>query len=244
MAVRYAYSNIPLTSDPGTKYAYSNFGYIMLGRIIEEVSGMRYEEYIRQEILTPWGISRMAIAGDSPEEARAGEVRYYDYPDAPLVPSIFGDGPREIPAPYDYHGQLVDSCGGWIASAVDLVRYSESYDGRRGAAILKPQTIQLMIERVPSLFANPNWWYGLGWMVQPDGNSVLFWHDGYIPGTRAFLIHFSSGVSMAVLFNSSPEDPEAFFNDFANSLVQALSSIKSWPAHDLFPGYDNPQPGR
>src|SRR5579862_146193 len=51
----------PLQFDPGTKYAYSNFGYCVLGRVIEKLTGRPYEAYVQQEILAPIGITRMRI---------------------------------------------------------------------------------------------------------------------------------------------------------------------------------------
>src|SRR5580658_4660544 len=48
----------PLQHAPGTTYAYSNFGYCVLGQIISEVTGMSYEDYVRLAVLTPLGIQR------------------------------------------------------------------------------------------------------------------------------------------------------------------------------------------
>jgi CubicO group peptidase (beta-lactamase class C family) len=51
----------PLDFDPGTRYVYSNFGYAVLGRVIEKVTGQPYDEYVKSAVLEPMGISRMAI---------------------------------------------------------------------------------------------------------------------------------------------------------------------------------------
>ena len=71
-----------LDFEPGTQFAYSNFGYYALGRVIEAVTGLSYEEYVRNEILEPIGITRMSIGEASAESREAGEVRYYDYPES------------------------------------------------------------------------------------------------------------------------------------------------------------------
>ena len=71
-----------LDFEPGTQFAYSNFGYYTLGRVIEAVTGLPYEEYVRSEILEPIGITRMSIGEASAESREAGEVRYY-YPGEP-----------------------------------------------------------------------------------------------------------------------------------------------------------------
>src|SRR5690606_38655751 len=47
--------SLPLEHEPGTHYDYSNFGYCILGRVIEELTGMEYADYIKSEILRPAG---------------------------------------------------------------------------------------------------------------------------------------------------------------------------------------------
>ncbi len=66
--------NRPLDFAPGERYAYSNFGYCLLGRIIERVSGMTYESYVQQKVLAPIGITDMRI-GATRKEGRA-RVKY------------------------------------------------------------------------------------------------------------------------------------------------------------------------
>ena len=51
----------PLDFDPGTRYWYSNFGYCVLGRIIEKVSGTSYEEFVRKELLSPLAIEGIVV---------------------------------------------------------------------------------------------------------------------------------------------------------------------------------------
>ncbi len=67
----------PLDFDPGTQSAYSNFGFDVLGRVIEHISGMGYEQYVDQYVLSPAGITSMAIGGTTLAERLADEVRYY-----------------------------------------------------------------------------------------------------------------------------------------------------------------------
>ena len=68
----------PLDFDPGERYAYSNFGYCLLGRVIEKVSEKRYEEYVKEKVLAPLGIERMRLGKTLPNERAKGEVKYYD----------------------------------------------------------------------------------------------------------------------------------------------------------------------
>ncbi|HEY3788651.1 MAG TPA: serine hydrolase domain-containing protein, partial [Urbifossiella sp.] len=110
----------PLDFDPGLEFSYSNLGYLVLGRIIETVTGRKYEEYVRKEVLAPLGIQRMQLGRALPENRAKGEVHYYDSKKATgrcLYPPRFGvrvpfpDGAANLEA-YESHG-------GWIASAAD-----------------------------------------------------------------------------------------------------------------------------
>ncbi len=101
-----------LTYTPGTQYEYSNFGYSLLGRIIEKVTGMAYEDYVKEMILAPMNISGMNIAGNTKSDAHENEVTYY---------SSWGD-------PYSMNVTRMDSHGGWIASTKDLALYAMNSD--------------------------------------------------------------------------------------------------------------------
>ncbi|MFV0420065.1 MAG: serine hydrolase domain-containing protein [Dysgonomonas sp.] len=98
-----------LNSEPGAQNYYSNVGYNILGRVIEKVSGMQYEEYVKQNILKPCDINRMQIAHNTLEERLTDEVVYYQ--------------PDEPGWVYNMDINRMDAHGGWIASATDLARF-------------------------------------------------------------------------------------------------------------------------
>ena len=63
--IAWTLKNQPLRSPPGATYAYSNFGYCLLGRVIEKVTGQPYETYVRETVLRRAGIRDMTIAGNT-----------------------------------------------------------------------------------------------------------------------------------------------------------------------------------
>ncbi|MFD0662875.1 serine hydrolase domain-containing protein [Thermocatellispora tengchongensis] len=65
----------PLDFDPGTRMAYSNYGYLLLGRVIEKVTGRSYESYVRSALLTPLKIARMRVGSSSRPPARCAMSR-------------------------------------------------------------------------------------------------------------------------------------------------------------------------
>lgn len=62
----------PLDFAPGSRDAYSNFGYSLLGRVIERAAGVPYGDYVRAEVLAPLGIRRMVLDADRTLDAHAG----------------------------------------------------------------------------------------------------------------------------------------------------------------------------
>jgi len=82
----------PLDFDPGTRYAYSNFGYCVLGRVIERTAGTSYDQFVREQVLAPIGIRRMRIGASLAEKRAEGEVRYYT-PQDEKTDSVFDASP-------------------------------------------------------------------------------------------------------------------------------------------------------
>ena len=76
--IAWTLKHMPLTIAPGTSFAYSNFGYCILGRVIEKLTGQTYEQYIKENILKRCGITDMQIAGNTLRDRATNEVKYYD----------------------------------------------------------------------------------------------------------------------------------------------------------------------
>jgi D-alanyl-D-alanine carboxypeptidase len=112
--IDYILDTRPLTSQPGTTFNYSNFGYCILGRIIEEVSGLSYETYIMKNILEPCGITSMQIGSKLYSDRYENEVRYYN--------------PASDYSPYQIDVKRMDAGGGWVGSATDLLRFMARID--------------------------------------------------------------------------------------------------------------------
>ena len=229
----------PLDFDPGTRYAYSNFGYCVLGRVIEKVSGQPYDAYVKAHVLAPVGITDMRIGGTRLEDRAPGEVRYYDAENR-TGPSVFpAAGLMPFPYGVDYI-EAMDSHGGWIASATDLARISACLDTPSGPPLLRPPFLAMLAEQPgPSVVLKPEkdgspsaHWYGLGWMVASQGGGHLnLWHNGNLSGTTALLVHRYDGICWVVLFNGGKDKD---LDEIDPALHRAADSVTAWPAHDLF----------
>ena len=85
---------------PGSRFAYSNFGYVLLGRVIEKIGGQPYDSFVRKTLLDPYGLPRVQKGASLLAGRLPGEVKYYDYPGAPLISSYLSPAREKVPAPY------------------------------------------------------------------------------------------------------------------------------------------------
>lgn len=222
----------PLDFEPGSRYAYSNFGYCVLGWIIEKVTGQSYYDYVTDKVLRPAGVNSMRLGKSRENDRYENEVRYYDYEGAPRMVSVFPDSPP-VPAPYGgFCLEAMDAHGGWVATATDLLRFVISLDEGK---LLKPETLALMISRpAMPLWQDSSYYYGMGWMVRPDGNDANWWHTGSLPGTYSIVVRTSNGFVWTALFNTRPKDENTFAKEVDQALWDAYSGVNSWPAINLF----------
>lgn len=237
----------PLDSDPGERYAYSNFGYSILGRIIEKVTGRPYEEYVRAEVLRPLGIERARIGGSLENERFEGEVKYYVVKDGQGTATTGpGAGEAKVPTAYGvWRQETLDSHGGWIASAPDLAKFAAAFDllddGSARGGLLSPASVRLMFAPHADMLSADDKTkvvahYGYGWMlrdeVDADGKIItVARHGGALPCTAASLMHFPSGVNVAVLFNLGQSADGRFLGRRVEEpLTRHVRDVKSWPS--------------
>ena len=121
--ITWTIDTFPQVNAPGTIFAYSNFGYCLLGRIIERATGMSYEAWVAGNTLSQCGITGMQIAGDSLSE-RADDEVVYDGTNAPIEGTS-----KSLGDPYGIPVRRMDAHGGWIATATDLLRVLVHTDG-------------------------------------------------------------------------------------------------------------------
>lgn len=239
--IRY-FAGQPLDFDPGERYAYSNFGYCLLGRVIEKLTGQTYEAHAREHVLAPAGIRRMAI-GRTPRERRQLDEVTYTSSQAGLTEAIVPGHGDQVPRPYGaWYLEAMDSHGGWIASAVDLARLASAL--RDGGPLLEPASRELMWARPEGRLGHDEQgapsatYYALGWRVKPEGDGVTASHNGALDGTATSLCLRHDGVSWAVLFNArlTPRG-EHLAGALEPSLHAWADTQPAWPEWDLFESF-------
>lgn len=195
----------PLRFPPGEKYATSNFGYCVLGRVIERVSGMPYERFVHQNVLRPAQIPDMRIGS---HRTVAREVHYY------------GQGGER---PYGFPLYRMDAHGGWIATAADMARLLaclfSPLDNEGAPRLIDAASLR---EMTTGSRANPG--YACGLSVNSAGNA---WHAGALPGTTSFMVHTQSRMSWAAVVNTRSRRPDAQLR-LDNLLWQVARGVPEW----------------
>ena len=172
--------------EPGSQYRYANYGFILMGRIIEVASGQRYDDYVEANVLKPSG---MTATGALPESAEVPgrAVGYMDGPDG-LVRSDSTLPLRGSPA------------GGGYSTVGDLVRFAGALTSGRllGAehyALIDSAAVEVM----------PGVKYGMGFQTESRDGVRSFGHSGGAPGQNGMLLICpDSGCVVATLSNGDP----------------------------------------
>jgi CubicO group peptidase (beta-lactamase class C family) len=172
-----------LAFEPGARWQYSNSGFLLLGAIVEKVSGRSYFDYVRERIYQPAGmpdtdayemdepVPNLAIGYVRDRQQRSGWRNN-------LFMHVIKGGPA----------------GGGFSTAGDLIRFAEAL--RHGRLVTK-STWELLASRKPEL-SSPD--YGYGFAISGDGDVVG--HTGGFPGISAQLaIYPKSGYASVALSN-------------------------------------------
>lgn len=200
----------PLQREPGAEFHYSNFGFCLLGRVIEAASGRPYDAFVQSEVLQPCGIRAMEVGGDTAADRRPDEVRYQGQ-----------DGED----PYGMKVARMDAHGGWIANAVDVVRFLVHVDQRPSKPdLLRPDSLSVLFAPGP---ASPR--YSRGWAVN---NAPNHWHDGSLPGSQSIAVITHDGFCWAALCNTRARGIGPDLDQLMWDVRNALTRL---PAIDLFP---------
>lgn len=212
--------------EPGTRSSYSNMGYMFLGKVIEAVTGKKYEDFVRNDVLKPVGIIDMHIGRSYLSDRRINEVKYYESEESPMIPAYDGSG-RMVPKPYGGNPiELLGPAGGWITSSLELAKLMVQIDGFSTVPDMIPQSL------ISQMVVNDELRGPLGWKVVKDNGDWI--RTGSMAGTSAIMKRQSNEFSWVVIINSSswkgPRLP-AYVNYMMGKIEK---SISNWPKQDLF----------
>lgn len=231
--IGYQLDSVPLVWKPGTKYSYNNFGYQVVARIPEKISGQLFEDYTKAQVFNPCGITSIILGGRTAADRRANEVAYY-------VGNDQG-------SPEFVHPARMDGSTGWIAKPSDLLLLSRRIDGNPrhkdiiGAYSLSQMQLGNGQPIRTNVFGAST--YGMGWYPSMRNGKTWWQHNGAMAGTQAILIVSDDGSqAFAYTCNSinTNDSASVTFSNIILDLMDAVDDANAWPAIDLFGTY-NPE---
>jgi D-alanyl-D-alanine carboxypeptidase len=199
------YGNRAPAFAPGSDHRYSNYGYMLLGAIIERASGQSYDEYMRKNVFEPAG---MIDTGALPEsQPVANRAVGYMRPQGKLVPNTDALPWSGSPA------------GGGYSTVGDMLRFAMALEG--GKLISKASLIDATTPKERS--------YGFGFGVRGGAQRIAFGHGGGAPGINGKLLIFPAhGYVIVALSNLDPPTADQLVDFVAARLPQKVADAGSY----------------
>jgi D-alanyl-D-alanine carboxypeptidase len=182
----------PLNFEPGERFKYSNAGYIVLGAIIERVSGMSYDAYVGEHVFNRAGMIDTgfpALDEDVPNRAigyvqdSAGDTQESQYPRMNVLVSPAKGSPA----------------GGTYSTIHDLLRFAQALQGHR---LLSAEFTRMLLEPRVKMGPGGQASYAYGFGQHEVGGARIVGHNGGAPGVGAQLdMYLELGYTVAILSN-------------------------------------------
>lgn len=202
--------NDPLLFEPGQKWQYSNAGFIVLGAIIEKVSGQNYFDYVKEHIYKPAGM----IDTDSYETDRDVVNRAIGYTEI---------GPSNRAEPGPLRNNLIinavkgSPAGGGYSTVEDMLRFDIAL---RQHKLLSEKVSDLVLKGKVEV-GMPNERYAYGFMEGRTNGSLIVGHGGTSPGANAkFDMYVDLGYTVIVLSNYDPRAAERVADRFRERVTR------------------------
>ncbi len=204
----------PSIFEPGTKYSYSNSGYMLLGEIIEQVSGQSYQDFIKEKILDKYGANQSFIDEKNMKKNNLWSKGY----GVKIKDSINN---QKSFFQHDFEAFNLKAFGGLKSNPTDLLRLTNNlFKGN----IVTDSILNLMTSYAktsngnyvydelytPSGFEQPKLpdyleknGYGLGFNLMNMYKVPVIWHSGGMPGYNAVLAHFPNSNTTIVMCSNT-----------------------------------------
>ncbi len=180
-----------LEFEPGTKASYSNSNYVLLGAIIEQVSGQEYGRFIDERIFRP--LRMLHSRYEQPQDLIANRASGYRKVDG-----------QYLNAPYVSTVQLF-AAGALVSSVDDLARWDAAVYSNK---LLRPESWQRLFTRY-KIAGGEETPFALGWTISELQGRTIASHAGGIPGFRTYVLHMPEDrVYVAVLSNDETAETQ------------------------------------
>ncbi|HEY8561119.1 MAG TPA: serine hydrolase [Pyrinomonadaceae bacterium] len=186
---------LPVYFTPGERFSYSGEGFVYLSKAVEKITGMKFDEYVRQSVFAPLGMTNSALAF----EERHKKTKTFNHD---LLGNPAGQGEGATP---NAAGSLLTTSGDYakfVAAVLDGTGLKK--ETRRlmtTAQIRVDEACLVCTERAPEKLSSEIGW-GLGWGLQMTDEGKSFWHWGDNGNNKAFIVAFEKQKDGIVLLTN------------------------------------------
>ena len=195
--------SVPLASEPGSTFKYGNVSYVLLGKAIELVTGLSYQDATKKLVLTPLGLDSFRLVGT------------YEFGPNDALHAVSGSR--------TYMEQL-GPAGAWVATATDVAKLLDSLDPQSPSVhVISSESMALMKLPATPVPVGPIWDYGFGLRLFVSGE---WGHSGSIENVHAMAIHRPDGLSVSVLVNGTkPKETDDLIKAINEAVLAARTGI-------------------
>jgi D-alanyl-D-alanine carboxypeptidase len=183
--------DLPLEAPPGTKFKYDNTGYVLLGLIVERVSGQTLDLFMHERVFAPLGMTRTGLATATPPPNHAvGNLE----DQGKWIATAWASNVR------------ASGAGAIYASAGDLLKWEDALFA--GRVLSRASTT--------AMFTDYGHGFGYGWVTDKVAGHAAWWHNGHGAGYGA-VVYRVSALDLTVIVLSN--DDEARVEPLAKGLI-------------------------
>jgi CubicO group peptidase (beta-lactamase class C family) len=198
--------NLPQDYQPGEQWSYSSTGFIIMGYIIEAVTGKTYEDMLDSFFFSPLGLKCTGV--DNPKKVNPGRAFGHSMENGILTN-----------ADNDPLSEITDAPGELYSTTRDLDKWCDAlFKGK----LLSEESMRKMFTPYYVTTFNPHWQYGFGWFLGPDFRLI----GGQTPGFRSVIWHFpTSDLRIIMLWNYEKVDSHHLFQKI-KPILNTLSLLR------------------
>ena len=195
--------SVQLDSEPGSTFKYGNVNYVLLGKAIELVTGLSYQDATKELVLTPLGLDSFRLVGT------------YDFGPNDAMHAVSGNR--------TYMEQL-GPAGAWVATAADVAKLLDSLDPQSPSVhVISSESMELIKLPATPQGATPLWDYGLGLRLFVSGE---WGHSGSIENVHAMVVHRPDGLVVSVLVNGTkPKETDDLIGAINDAVLAARTGV-------------------
>jgi D-alanyl-D-alanine carboxypeptidase len=216
-----------LAFEPGQRFAYSNIGYWLLGKIAEGTAGKSYPDYLRTAIIAPLGLSTQEMDFTIPDPTRHAKGYLAKYSLTNLMKSFITD--RKFWGGYEGNWLRLKSLypngpsfGGLVGTARSFTCFLQ--DQLRTRSVLVDNETRQLLETQQTNKGNQPVPMTLGWHIGESNDSRYFFKQGGGGGFHSEMrIYYNSGIASVVMTNSTTFNSTGFLNQADREFITASS---------------------